>query len=78
MITVPFVPIDYPREVLELSSTGEKGWRRMVKNAEELESYWRGKNGSGNVYFTAYGYTATQVDLCGLIRVCLVPDTWLP
>jgi hypothetical protein len=58
--SVPFVPIDYPREVLELSSNGSKGWRRMVKNADELESYWRGKSGSGNVYFTAYGYTATQ------------------
>jgi len=55
-----FVPLDYPREVLELSSNGDKGWRRIVKNADELESYWRGKNGSGNVYFTAYGYTETQ------------------
>jgi len=58
--SMSFVPIDYPREVLELSSSGDKGWRRMVKNADELESYWRGKNGSGNVYFTAYGYTETQ------------------
>lgn len=54
-----FIPIDFPREVLELPSDGMKGWRRMVKNADELESYWRGKNGSGNVYFTAYGYTDT-------------------
>lgn len=57
---MPFVPIDYPREVLELPSNGERGWRRIVNNAEELESYWAGKNGSGNVYFTAYGYNETQ------------------
>ncbi len=60
MIHLGFVPIDFPREVLELPSSGAKGWRRMVRNAEELESYWGGKNGSGNVYFTAYGYTQTQ------------------
>ena len=51
-----FITLDFPREVLELDSDGHKGFRRVVKNAEELESYWRGKNGSGNVYFTAYGY----------------------
>tara|TARA_R110001583_G_scaffold19862_3_gene77113 strand:- start:2732 stop:3823 length:1092 start_codon:yes stop_codon:yes gene_type:complete len=55
-----FVPIDFPREVLELASSGQRGWRRLVKNNEELEKYWSGKNGSGNVYFTAYGYNATQ------------------
>ena len=55
-----FVPIDFPREVLEIASNGERGWRRMVKDAADLEKYWRGKNGSGNVYFTAYGYNETQ------------------
>ena len=35
-----FVPIDFPREVLELPSSGERGWRRLVKNNEELENYW--------------------------------------
>ena len=55
-----FLPIDFPREVLELPSSGERGWRRLVKNASELERYWSGKNGSGNVYFTAYGYNKTQ------------------
>lgn len=55
-----FVPIDFPREVLELPSNGKKGWRRMVKDSQELERYWRGKNGSGNVYFTTYGFTKTQ------------------
>tara|TARA_R100001509_G_C4842693_1_gene207216 strand:- start:4 stop:1110 length:1107 start_codon:yes stop_codon:yes gene_type:complete len=51
-----FITLDFPREVLELNSDGNKGFRRLVKNSDELESYWRGKNGSGNVYFTAYGY----------------------
>ena len=57
---MPFVPIDFPREVLELPSSGVGGWRRLVKNSRELESYWKGKSGSGNVYFTAYGYTETK------------------
>jgi hypothetical protein len=51
-----FITFDFPREVLEIDYDGVKGYRRVVKNADELESYWRGKNGSGNVYFTAYGY----------------------
>ena len=56
-----FIPIDFPREVLELSGMdGARGYRRIVRNQEELESYWRGKNGSGDVYFTAYGYRGTQ------------------
>ena len=54
------MPIDFPREVLELPSNGARGWRRIVHDANELERYWRGKNGSGNVYFTAYGYTKTK------------------
>lgn len=54
-----FIPFDFPREVLELPSNGEKGWRRLVRSSEELQSYWKGKNGSGNVYMTAYGYNKT-------------------
>jgi len=58
---VSFVPIDFPREVLVLSSIeGIMGYRLLVKNEKELESYWRGRNGSGNVFFTTYGYRGTQ------------------
>ncbi len=53
-----FITLDFPREVLEIGSDGQKGYRRLVKDWESLERYWRGKNGSGNVYFTAYGYRA--------------------
>tara|TARA_R110002012_G_scaffold321217_1_gene548201 strand:+ start:1166 stop:2269 length:1104 start_codon:yes stop_codon:yes gene_type:complete len=60
VIAVSFVAIDFPREVLELPSSGERGWRRIVRDATELERYWAGKNGSGNVYFTAYGFNKTQ------------------
>ena len=41
-----FIPIDFPREVLELASSGQRGWRRLVKNNQELEKYWSGKNGA--------------------------------
>ena len=51
-----FITLDFPREILELDFEGQKGYRRLVKNSNELESYWKGKNGSGNVYFTSYGY----------------------
>ena len=51
-----FIGLDFPREVLEIGFDGQKGFRRVVKNETELEGYWKGKNGSGNVYFTAYGY----------------------
>jgi len=44
---------------VELPSGGKGGWRRMVKDASELEQYWRGKNGCSNVYMTAYGYNET-------------------
>jgi len=57
---VAFIPLDFPREVLEITSNGGRGWRRLVKSSEELERYWRGKSGSGNVYFTAYGFTNTE------------------
>ena len=55
-----FISLDFPREVLEIASDGKQGGRYSVKNWDELEKYWRGKNGSGNVYFTAYGYRATK------------------
>ena len=54
-----FVELDYPREVLEIGFNGQKGFRRIVHNAKDLERYWKGKNGLGNVYFTAYGYRGT-------------------
>ncbi len=54
-----FIHIDYPREVLEIGANGQKGYRRIVNNSKELESYWTGKNGIGNIYFTAYGYRGT-------------------
>ena len=57
---MPFIELDFPREVLEISSGGKHGGRYLVKNWEELERYWKGKNGSGNAYFTAYGYRRTQ------------------
>ena len=55
-----FITLDFPREVLEIASNGKQGGRYCVKNWQELERYWKGKNGSGNVYFTAYGYRATK------------------
>lgn len=54
-----FVELDYPREVLEIGMNGQRGFRRIVHNAQDLERYWKGKNGLGNVYFTAYGYRGT-------------------
>jgi len=61
VIPLSFIPIDFPREVLVLSSIeGISGYRLLVKNEKELESYWEGKNGSGNVFFTTYGYRGTQ------------------
>ena len=57
---MPFVPLDFPREVLEISAYNRHGGRRIVRNWEELEKYWKGKNGAGNAYFTAYGYRKTQ------------------
>ena len=44
-----FITLDFPREVLEIGSDGQKGYRRLVKDWESLERYWRGKNGIGNV-----------------------------
>ena len=54
-----FITIDYPREVLDVDSNGNRGFRRLVRNEQELNKYWSGKNGIGNVYMTAYGYRAT-------------------
>ena len=54
-----FIDIDYPREVLEIGTSGQKGFRRIVHNEKDLQKYWRGKNGLGNVFFTAYGYRGT-------------------
>ncbi len=53
-----FITLDFPREVLEVAANGKKGYRRLVKNWDELENYWKGKSGSGDVYFTSYGYRA--------------------
>ena len=55
-----FVRLDFPREVLEIGSNGAQGGRFIVRSWNELERYWKGKNGSGNAYFTAYGYRATK------------------
>ena len=55
-----FVRLDFPREVLEIGSNGAQGGRFIVRSWDELERYWKGKNGSGNAYFTAYGYRATK------------------
>ena len=57
---MPFVPLDFPREVLEMASNGQQAGRYIVKSWNELERYWKSKNGSGNVYFTMYGYRATK------------------
>lgn len=54
-----FITLDYPREVLDVDSEGQGGFRRLVRDEQELMKYWKGKNGIGNVYFTAYGYRAT-------------------
>ena len=57
-MSMSFITLDFPREVLEITSDGQKGYRRLVSDWESLERYWKGKNGSGDVYFTAYGYRA--------------------
>lgn len=59
MFSLPFVYLDYPREVLEIGSNVQKGYRRIVNNSDELKKYWNGKNGISNIYFTAYGYRGT-------------------
>tara|TARA_R100001509_G_scaffold28595_1_gene15092 strand:+ start:1331 stop:2443 length:1113 start_codon:yes stop_codon:yes gene_type:complete len=57
---MPFIELDFPREVLEIGHNGRNGGRYLVRNWDELERYWKGKNGRGNAYFTAYGYRRTN------------------
>ena len=57
---MPFIKFDFPREVLEVSEGGKHGGRYIVRDYDELERYWKGKNGGSNAYFTAYGYRRTQ------------------
>lgn len=52
--------LDYPREVLELSTEKGRGFRKLVNSKGDFERYWRGKNGVSNAYTTVYGYRATQ------------------
>ena len=54
-----FIDLDFPREVLEIGDNGRNGGRYIVRSWDDLERYWRGKNGRGNAYFTAYGYRRT-------------------
>ena len=51
---------DFPREGREVSANGKHGGRYIVRDWSALESYWKGKNGSGNGYHTAYGFRSTQ------------------
>jgi len=55
-----FIELDFPREILEMGSQTGRAGRFLVRDWDELERYWKGKNGSGNAYFTAYGYRATK------------------
>ncbi len=57
---MPFVELDFPREVLEISEGGVNGGRWLVHNWDDLERYWRNKNGRGDAYFTTYGFRQTQ------------------
>ena len=52
--------LDYPREVLELSTEKGRGYRKLVNSKEQFERYWAGKNGVSNAYMTVYGYRATE------------------
>lgn len=54
------ITFDFPREVMELSTDKGKGFRKLVRNNEDLERYWAGKNGVSNAFMTVYGYRATQ------------------
>tara|TARA_R100000030_G_scaffold78939_1_gene61899 strand:+ start:9950 stop:11056 length:1107 start_codon:yes stop_codon:yes gene_type:complete len=51
---------DFPREVMELGSGKGRGFRKIVRNSNDLERYWAGKNGVSNAYMTVYGYRATK------------------
>jgi len=54
------IVFDFPREVMELSTEKGKGYRKIVRNSEDLETYWAGKNGVSNAFMTVYGYRGTQ------------------
>ncbi|MEK9694235.1 MAG: hypothetical protein VW270_00645 [Candidatus Poseidoniales archaeon] len=54
------IVFDFPREVMELSTVKGRGYRKLVRTNDELESYWAGKNGVSNAYMTVYGYRGTQ------------------
>lgn len=51
---------DFPREVMELSTEKGKGFRKLVRDNNELERYWAGKNGVSNAFMTVYGYRGMQ------------------
>ena len=55
-----FIPLDFPREVLHISTAGGLSGRKIVRSPSELEKYWEGKSGISNAYFTVYGYQETQ------------------
>ena len=54
------IVFDFPREVMQLSTEKGKGYRKIVRNSEDLEIYWAGKNGVSNAFMTVYGYRGTQ------------------
>ena len=54
------ITFDFPREVMELSTEKGKGFRKIVRNSQDLENYWAGKNGVSNAFMTVYGYRGTQ------------------
>jgi len=53
------IVFDFPREVMELSPERGRGYRKIVRNNNDLERYWTGKNGVSNAYMTVYGYRGT-------------------
>jgi len=53
------ITFDFPREVMELSTEKGKGYRKIVKDTDDLEQYWAGKNGVSNAFMTVYGYRGT-------------------
>ena len=54
------ITFDFPREVMELSTEKGRGFRKLVRSNDDLESYWAGKNGVSNAFMTVYGYRGTQ------------------
>lgn len=55
-----FLTLDFPREVLDIQTSGDKGYRRLTPDRASLERYWEGKNGLANAFMTVYGYRATR------------------